>query len=126
MARIVENDDEPLLTSQEESINASSASAKSLKEFFSFLAIQFAVECVLLVAYCFAFSYVLTLPYCGFLFQCGCTWFWKGGINKYVFIIALPCFPSVGAISSNRTNHTVRGASPMPSFPTCHSGALLS
>lgn len=39
---------------------------------------------LLLVGLSFGFSYIFTLPYCGWLFQCGCTWVWAGGVKKYV------------------------------------------
>eukprot|EP01125_Pyxidicula_operculata_P014003 TRINITY_DN4644_c0_g1_i4.p1 TRINITY_DN4644_c0_g1~~TRINITY_DN4644_c0_g1_i4.p1 ORF type:complete len:178 (-),score=25.77 TRINITY_DN4644_c0_g1_i4:183-716(-) len=38
-------------------------------------------EFVVLGTFSFVWSYLFTIPYCGFLFQCGCTWLWDGGIE---------------------------------------------
>jgi hypothetical protein len=94
----------------EDPINGNSSlsdgTRNSFASLFSFVTIQFVVEFVLVASYSFGFSYVLALPYCGFLFQCGCTWFWKGGINKYeVFLKLFISFLLLSPIP-NPTNQT--------------------
>lgn len=41
--------------------------------FVEFLLVTFLSACIL---------WIFSLPYCGFIFKCGCTWRWNGGANE--------------------------------------------
>jgi len=40
------------------------------------------LEFLIIILSTYAFSFLFTTPYCGFLYRCGCTWVWSGGVNK--------------------------------------------
>mmetsp|Transcript_21063 Transcript_21063/g.53325 ORF Transcript_21063/g.53325 Transcript_21063/m.53325 type:complete len:199 (+) Transcript_21063:56-652(+) len=44
--------------------------------------VAYGLDLVLVSAWAFALGALFTLPYCGLLFRCGCTWVWAGGIER--------------------------------------------
>jgi hypothetical protein len=44
--------------------------------------LYYVLDLVVVSAWAFALGALFTLPYCGLLFRCGCTWVWAGGFNQ--------------------------------------------
>lgn len=55
----------------------SSAGSKHLQSL-----LQATLELALVVSACYGFDWLFHNPYCGLLFQCACTWNWRGGWAK--------------------------------------------
>jgi len=61
---------------EEQLLHSQNKSQKTLKKW-----IKLIVELVFVVGLSIAWSEIIMLPFCNFLFRCGCTWMWKGGIK---------------------------------------------